>query len=123
MSSLLKVRSFWKDINEQKWDALTKYFAPKAVIKWPNTDEEFTAEDFIRANREYPGKWDIDVIRIDNTESVIITVALVKLHGGNISFYATSYFEFEGSQITQLTEYWSENCDPPDWRKKMKEAK
>lgn len=122
MSSLMKVKSFWEDIGSQNWNALPKYFAPKAVIDWPNTNERFNAESFIRVNREYPGNWDISIVRIEHTESKIITVALVKERGGESSFYATSFFEFEDMQITQLTEYWSENGEPPAWRKHTEEG-
>ena len=40
-------------IRDRRWDALAAYFLPGALIFWHNTDECFTAEEFVRANREY----------------------------------------------------------------------
>lgn len=117
MSLLLRVKNFWDDIHNQRWDNLTKYFNAKAVIEWPNTGESFSVQSFIEANREYPGKWDAVIERIEHCESTIITVTHIKEKGGDDSFYATSFFEFEDSLIIKLTEYWSENGEAPEWRK------
>lgn len=119
MSSLMKVKSFWTDIHDKNWDVLARYFAPKAAIEWPNTNECFTTEEFIMANREYPGDWEISIVRIEHMDSTIVTVTHVQERESNISYYATSFFEFENSLIVRLTEYWSENGDAPEWRKHL----
>lgn len=55
MDSAALAQALWADIGAQRWDALAAYFLPGALIFWHNTDECFTAEEFVRANREYPG--------------------------------------------------------------------
>ena len=56
-----RAQALWADIGAQRWDALAAYFLPGALIFWHNTDACFTAEEFVRANREYPGNWRIAV--------------------------------------------------------------
>ena len=57
MDSAALAQALWADIGAQRWDALAAYFLPGALIFWHNTDECFTAEEFVRANHEYPGNW------------------------------------------------------------------
>lgn len=112
------VTSLWADMDHQNWSGLPPYFAPGASILWPNTSERFSVDGFTRANREYPGKWSISVERLEQINDLVVSVALVRLAGGDSSFYATSFFEFDSQgRITRLTEYWSENAPPPEWRK------
>ena len=64
MDSAALAQALWADIGAQRWDALAAYFLPGALIFWHNTDECFTAEEFVRANREYPGNWRIEIERV-----------------------------------------------------------
>lgn len=115
--NLMKIQSFWNDVHEQRWDKLPKYFHVKAVIVWPNTNEQFNVDSFVLANSEYPGKWDIELYRTEQCGQLLISVVLVKEHNSGQSFYATSFFECEGDLIIKLTEYWGENGEPPEWRR------
>ncbi len=58
------LKEFWKAIVGQNPNVIRKYFKENAIIRWHNTNEEFTLEEFIRPNCEYPGKWDCEVERI-----------------------------------------------------------
>ena len=49
--------ALWAAIARQDADAMRAYFTPQAVICWHNTDEQFTLEEYLRANCEYPGSW------------------------------------------------------------------
>ena len=51
----MKVEHFFRDVVEQNEQALYEYFTPDAQILWHCTNECFTAQEFIRANCEYPG--------------------------------------------------------------------
>lgn len=115
--SLMKLKSFWNDMNERNWDKLARYFWPKAEIEWPNTGERFTVDDFVKVNSEYPGTWDIELQRIEQCGTTLISVALVKEHDGDQSLFVASFFEFDGDLILKLIEYWSENGEPPEWRR------
>ena len=54
----MNAEKFWKDVLQQNRDTLADWFRPDAAIRWHCTNEQFTVPEFIRANCEYPGKWD-----------------------------------------------------------------
>ena len=46
---------YWHDVAEQNREQLGDYFLPKAEIRWHDTNELFTLDEYIIANCEYPG--------------------------------------------------------------------
>jgi hypothetical protein len=107
---------FWKDVVEQNALNLKRYFSTSAMIKWHNTNELFTVDEYIIANCEYPGKWNGVVERIEIVNNTVITVARINSSEDNSSFHATSFFEFESNKIIELNEYWGDDGKPPKWR-------
>ena len=81
--------------------ALREWFAPEAEVYWHCTDERFTAEEYIRANCEYPGDWEGAVERAEWTEDGCVSVTAV----------------WPKDRITRLDEYWADDGPPPQWRK------
>ena len=67
-----KVTEFWKAVVQQNPDKIRKYFKETATIRWYNTNEEFTLDEFIRANCEYPGEWEGEVERIEEIEDPLM---------------------------------------------------
>lgn len=114
------VIQYWKDVAEQNAVQLKKYFMPQANIKWHNSNELFTVDEFIIANCEYPGKWKGEVERIESNGRVVITVVKVSSLDHDISFHVTSFFEFEEDKIRELDEYWGDDGEAPQWRKEKK---
>ena len=49
--------AFWRAVAAQEKDPLREFFAEGAEVLWPNTNERFAVEEYLRANCEYPGKW------------------------------------------------------------------
>ena len=49
--------AFWRAVAAQERDPLRGFFAEGAEVLWPNTNERFAVEEYLRANCEYPGKW------------------------------------------------------------------
>lgn len=109
------IKEFWNDVAAQEENRLKQYFAPGAYIRWNDTNEQFTVDEFIRANCEYPGIWYGEVERIEGFERLYISVARVWEDDG-ASFHAISFFEFDGDQIAVLNEYWGEDGPAPQWR-------
>ena len=64
-----EIRKFWDAIVHQKETEIKKYFNKTAIIRQPNTNEEFSLEEFIEANCKYPGKWDGEIERIKKGEN------------------------------------------------------
>ena len=113
------IKEFWKDIVQQKPDEIRSYFKETAVIRWHNTNEEFTLEEFIRANSEYPRNWDCKVERIEEIEDLIITVTKVFSTDSYISVHATSFLRMEDGKIASMDEYWGDDGETPKWRLDM----
>jgi hypothetical protein len=122
MSHKNKVQDLWSVISNQNWDEIHNYFHKDAAIYWPNTNEKFAVEGFMKANSYYPGNWSISVCRLEEVGNIVISVALVTLEDSDISLYVTSFFTFQDGLIIELSEYWSDNNEPPQWRKDLKIA-
>lgn len=110
------VVSLWSHIDRQDWDKLYLYFTDDAVINWHNTNESFNVEEFVRVNNEYPGDWNIQIERIESIDNLVISVVRVQLKNDDVSFHATSFFEFENDKIKLLNEYWGDDGKAPQWR-------
>ncbi|QSX05914.1 nuclear transport factor 2 family protein [Sedimentibacter sp. zth1] len=108
--------SFWCDVANQNVEALKNYFAPNAHVRWHNTNEQFTTEEFIIANCEYPGDWQGEVERIELVEDKAITATRVWLKDNSASFHVTSFFKFQGDKIFFIDEYWGDDGIAPQWR-------
>jgi len=110
------VRQYWEDIHRQNWDGLVRYFHRDAVIRWHNTGEQFTVDEFVRVNAVYPGDWLIAVERLENVGDLVISVVKVYQNGPGPSVHATSFFEFRNDRIAALDEYWGDDEKAPQWR-------
>ena len=111
-----RLTAYWQDVANQNAAALAQYFTLDAYIRWNNTNEHFTVQEFIIANCEYPGDWKGEVERIEIMRDTAITVARVWSSDNSLSFHVTSFFEFQGEKIAVLNEYWGDDGAPPQWR-------
>lgn len=110
---------FWKAVLDQEAETLRKYFHKDAVIKWHCTNEQFSAEEYIRANCEYPGEWDGEIERTETAGDMIVTVVRVFPRDQSASWHVVSFLRLKEGLITEMDEYWSDDGEPPVWRKKM----
>ena len=109
--------AYWHCVLHQDADALSGFFTDDAVIRWHNTDEQFSVSQFVRANCEYPGKWQGQIQRRENCGNEMITV--VRVWSDTVSFHVTSFFAMNGSKIQTLDEYWGDDAPAPQWRRAM----
>lgn len=107
---------FWRDVISQNKAELATYFMPDAVIRWNNTNEQFTVEEYGIANCEYPGKWCGEVERMEQIGDLAITITRVWQTDHSAFFHVTSFFEFQGDKISLLNEYWGDDGIAPQWR-------
>ncbi len=110
------VTSFWYHVAAQNEAALRICFTPDAYIRWNNTNEQFTVDEYIVANCEYPGEWRGEVERTELIGDLAITVTRVWLSDNSASFHVTSFFKFQGAKIAALNEYWGDDGAAPQWR-------
>ena len=116
----MEIRNFWAAVLRQDREALAGFFWEDAVINWHNTNECFTAAEFIQANCGYPGQWDGNLERIIELGDQVITVTHVYNKEGTISCHAVSFFRIREDKILSMDEYWGDDGLPPRWRQDMR---
>ena len=118
MNERKRMNLYWKYVAEQNADELLKFFHENGVIRWHCTNEQFTVPEFIKANCEYPGKWNGAMERMEQNGDQIITAA--HIWSSEVSFHVVSFFQVEQGKILQLDEYWGDDSEIPEWRRNMK---
>ena len=113
----MDVQAYWDAVLRQDREAMRGHFARDARIRWPNTNEEFTLEEVLTANCDYPGRWAGEVERAEPGAEGPVTVARVYDRDGSASFHAVSFFRERDGKIQSLVEYWGEDGPPPQWRR------
>lgn len=112
----MNVHNFWKAVLIQDEQEIRKYFHEDAYVNWHCTNEHFNVDEFICANCEYPGDWDGEVERIEQTEDLTITVTHVYPTDQSLSFHVTSFIRIKEDKICSVDEYWAEDGSAPQWR-------
>lgn len=112
----MNIHDFWSAALKQDACALKAFFHPDASIRWHNTNEHFTAEEFIQANCEYPDIWDGQVQRQEIAGDLIITATYVYAVNKPLSFHVVSFFQVKEDKILSIDEYWGEDGPAPLWR-------
>lgn len=111
------MKDYWQKVAKQDREGLALLFNADAKIRWYCTNEEFTTEEFIRVNCDYPDDWNGEIERLDIAGEQIITVT--RVWSKSVSFHVCSFFQFKGDRISQLDEYWGDDGEAPTWRQAM----
>ena len=117
--NIMDVKEFWIDVLKQNREKLINYFHKDAVIRWHCSNELFTVSEYIKANCEYPGEWEGKIERIEKVENMIITAVKVYAVNKCSSFHVVSFIKTENNLITEMDEYWADDTEVPEWRRKM----
>ena len=115
----MDVYAFQRAVLQQDAEKLATYFTADAVVNWHCTNECFTAEEYIRANCDYPGDWDGEVERVCPIPDGLVTVTCVYPTDRSASFHVTSFFTLQDDKIKVLDEYWADDGPAPQWRRDM----
>ncbi len=112
--------AYWQSVLEQNPTAMESFFHPEALVRWHNTNEQFTVTEFIRANCEYPGDWAGKIVREHRLDNLVITVCRVWPRDKSASFHVTSFIQTQNGLITAIDEYWGDDGPVPPWRQDLK---
>ncbi len=112
----MDIKNFWEAVIRQDAERIRPYFKETAWINWHCTNERFSVDEFIKANCEYPGRWDGMVERIERSGELITTVTKVFSKEGSLSFHAVSFIKIEDDKIASIDEYWGDDGPAPQWR-------
>lgn len=113
------LQRYWQATAEQDAAAMAAFFQAEACVFWHNTNEQFTAGEFIRANCVYPGRWIVQIEREERLGDLLIAAARVRAADGSASFHAVSFFQLHQEKIIRLDEYWGDDGPPPAWRSQL----
>ena len=116
----MNIQQFWKDVLRQDAEAMRTWFHADAYVRWHCSNEEFTVEEFIRANCEYPGDWDGEIERVDVAGDVIICAVQVYPKDRSAGYHVASFVRVRDGKIAGMDEYWSDDMPAPEWRQAMK---
>ena len=112
----MNIEAFLKSVVSQNEKEMRKFFHKTATIKWHNTNEKFTLDEYIKVNCEYPDELESKIEKYEKIGNLVILVALISSKTKNISFYVTSFLKILDDKIIELDEYWGDNGVPPKWR-------
>ena len=112
----MDIHAFWNATLKQDANAMRTFFHDNAYINWHCTNEHFTVNEFIRANCEYPGRWDGVIERIEYIDDLIITVVNVFSANKELSFHVVSFINVGNGKILSIDEYWGDDGPAPQWR-------
>ena len=112
----MDISAYFQDVVAQNRERLAKYFAPDARVFWHNTNESFSAAEFIRANCEYPGRWEGKIERLLSIREGWVLVGRVWEKEEKSSFHVVSFIRAVGEKIVRIDEYWGDDAPPPQWR-------
>lgn len=115
----MDIKQFWAAVLRQDADAIRPYFSQNAWVNWHNTNEHFTAEEFIRVNCEYPGQWDGEIEQLLHTQAHIVTAVRVYSQEQALYFHVTSFIRVENGKILSIDEYWGDDGPAPQWRQAL----
>lgn len=115
--------AFWQDVISQNREKLPAHFREDAVIRWPCTNEQFTAAEYIRANCEYPGRWRGEIERCETYGDTVVLAGRVFPEDGGASFHVVSLIRLRDGLIREMDEYWADDGEAPAWRRAMKIGK
>lgn len=112
----MNIKEYWNAVLRQKPGDIKPFFAENAYVNWHNTNEHFTAREFIKVNCEYPGEWCGELEKVIEAGELIITAVHVFSKHGEQSFHVTSFFRIANDKITAVDEYWGDDGEAPQWR-------
>lgn len=115
----MDIYAFWTAVLRQDREAIRSYFAPDAYVNWHCSNEHFTVEEFIQANCDYPGQWDGEIQRLEQTGDLTISVTHVYTRDRALSFHVTSFIKVRDGKILSVDEYWGDDGPAPQWRQDM----
>ena len=116
----MDIHSFWNAVIVQDRVSLPAFFCENAVVRWHCTNEQFTVDEYIRANCDYPGEWRGTLDRIEETGNLLILTGHVFSKDKSTSCHVVSFIKMQDGKISEMDEYWADDGDAPKWRREMK---
>jgi SnoaL-like domain len=101
------LRELWARIDAQDWDGLAALLDPRLTAHYTHTGENFGPGELVRLNREYPGRWHVDVEDVVGEGARAVSRARVS--DGTQTHHVASFATVRGGLVTELVEVWAES--------------
>lgn len=112
----MNIQQYWAAAVAQDANRMRTFFRTDAIIRWHNTNEQFTVEEFLRANCEYPGTWYGGLERAEQLHDLLISVAHIYSVEPAESHHVVCFMQLKDGRIAAMDEYWGEDGTAPQWR-------
>ena len=104
------LRELWARIDAQDWEGLAGLLDPGLTAHYTHTGENFSPDELVRLNREYPGRWHVDVEDVVGEGDRAVSRARVS--DGTQTHHVASFATVRGGLVTELVEVWAESGVP-----------
>lgn len=112
----MNIQDYWTCTLSQNAIEMRTFFHEEAMVYWHNTNEQFTADEFIKVNCEYPGNWEGELEIVEERKELIITALRVYSKDEPLSFHVVSFIRLKEDKIISIDEYWGDDTKAPKWR-------
>ncbi|WP_199548603.1 nuclear transport factor 2 family protein [Streptomyces sp. N35] len=115
------VETYWAAAEARDWTAFGETLADDVVYEMPQSRERIRGKErYLQFNREYPGDWHAQVLRIvaEGDEAV----SWILMREGIKESYAVNLFTADAQgRIVAITDFWPEPYEPPAGREHLSE--
>ncbi len=115
----MDIQAFISAVVTKNESEMRKFLADEVIVRWHNTNEEFTLEEYLQANCAYPGDWVGNVERIIPTDDGCVAIIKILSSDALVQFHQISVVTMQDEKIVALDEYYSEDGVAPQWRLDM----
>ncbi len=115
----MNIQAFITAVVTKNESEMRKFLADEVIVRWHNTNEEFTLEEYLQANCAYPGDWVGNVERIIPTDDGCVAIIKILSNDALVQFHQISVVTMQDEKIVALDEYYSEDGVAPQWRLDM----
>lgn len=112
----IDIYAFWHSIITQSRATLPGFFHPDAIIRWHCTNEQFTVEEYVKVNCDYPNDWEGEIERVEENGDTIVLVGRVFPKDKSESYHVVSFIKVRDGKVAEMDEYWADDGEVPKWR-------
>jgi len=113
-------KKFLQDVVSKNAEAFKGYFTNDAIICWHDSNEQFTLDEFVKANCEYPSVWTCEIERIEKIEKGFAIAAEMNHPADGFYVKYISFIELnDNEKVQRLDEYFVAIEEIPQWRRDM----
>ncbi len=112
----MDIKAFISAVVNKNENEMRNFLADELIVRWHNTNEEFTLEEYLQVNCSYPGNWLGKVDTIIPTSEGCVAIVKISSEDEKVKVHQISVIKIKDEQIIKLDEYYSEDGLVPQWR-------